>query len=161
MAVIKKMTSATLLKDIAPVLNIEQFLNYWALESLTLQHDGYAFLLWGDNQPGNFRIYHDPKSDLFHFLPWSMDRAMKLPHNALRASYSFLTRNCLFDTACRQSYAEACKRAVDLYGSLPLQKEATSLARLTFQLQKIWGFPSIYLRNDKVTKGEFVTNYNR
>jgi hypothetical protein len=85
-------------------------------------------MLWGDDVPGNFRLYHDPASGRFHLMPWSLDRAMKLPHMAGWASYAFLTYRCLQGTACTAAYQQALGEIAALWDALPLGDEAAAAA---------------------------------
>jgi hypothetical protein len=67
---------ATVLDALAGVVDIDQFLSFWAMEVLTGHWDGYA------NNTNNFFAYHDPVSRVFKFMPWGADGAMdpgKLP----------------------------------------------------------------------------------
>jgi hypothetical protein len=46
------------------------FYDYWAMESITRQWDGYA------NNTNNFFVYRDPDSGRFTFMPWGIDGSM-------------------------------------------------------------------------------------
>jgi spore coat protein CotH len=49
------------------VLNIDEFLRFWAMEVITDHWDGYA------NNQNNFFFYHDPTSGQINFIPWGID----------------------------------------------------------------------------------------
>lgn len=56
-----------LLDALAPLVDIDAFLSFWAVESLIEHSDGYnAFR-------NNFYVYRDPTMDLFRFIPWGVD----------------------------------------------------------------------------------------
>lgn len=59
---------ATRLADIKQVLDLDEFMNFFALEILTAHWDGYAL------NKNNFRVYHDPESNKLVFLPHGMDQ---------------------------------------------------------------------------------------
>lgn len=56
-----------LLDALAPLIDVDEFLTFWAVESLLEHRDGYnAFR-------NNFYVYRDPATDLFRFIPWGVD----------------------------------------------------------------------------------------
>lgn len=59
-----------LLEALAPHLNLDRFLSYWAMESLTAHWDSYSTL------GNNFWLYNDPDSG-FEFIPWGTDATLK------------------------------------------------------------------------------------
>ncbi len=66
---------AELISRLEPLVNLDQFFDYWAMESVLRHWDGYA------NNTNNFFVYHDPTSGRFTFLPWGIDGIMD-PSNA-------------------------------------------------------------------------------
>ena len=56
-----------LLPALEPLVDVEQFLGFWAAEVLVTHWDGYT------GNANNFFAYHDPTSGRFHFLPWGVD----------------------------------------------------------------------------------------
>ncbi|HTU60628.1 MAG TPA: CotH kinase family protein, partial [Polyangiales bacterium] len=60
-------SSATYLQDLDPVLDTAQFLRYSAMEAAVNQWDGYSYTYF---EPNNFRVYHDPATRKFSFIPW-------------------------------------------------------------------------------------------
>ena len=56
-----------LFKSLEKVLNVNQYLRYWTMESLVGHRDSYS-----GNQ-NNFLVYNEPTSGLFHFIPWGTD----------------------------------------------------------------------------------------
>lgn len=67
-------SSATYLQDLDAVLDTAQFLRYSAMEAAVNQWDGYSYTYF---EPNNFRIYHDPTTRKFSFIPWGHDLSMK------------------------------------------------------------------------------------
>lgn len=58
-----------LVEALDPILNIERFATYWALEVLVNHQDGY------NSSRNNFYVYFDPQdSDRAVFIPWGMDK---------------------------------------------------------------------------------------
>jgi spore coat protein H len=60
-------TDANLVSSLAPHLDVDRFLTYWAMEMITNHWDGYA------NDRNNFFVYHDPSTDKLDFIPWGVD----------------------------------------------------------------------------------------
>ena len=58
---------AELVTRLSEVLDLDQFRDFWALETLTGHWDGYA------GNRNNYFAYADPESGLFHFMPWGTD----------------------------------------------------------------------------------------
>lgn len=53
------------------VIDVEQFITFWATEVLIGHWDGYA------GNTNNFFAYHDPVSGRFQFIPWGADGVME------------------------------------------------------------------------------------
>lgn len=58
------------LEALEPILDIEQFLSFWAMETLTGHWDGYA------GNRNNYFVYDHPESDQFVFIPWGADATL-------------------------------------------------------------------------------------
>lgn len=56
------------------LLDMDQFINYMVLESITWDWDGYPF------KCNNYRIYHDPETKKFVFIPSGMDQMFGDPN---------------------------------------------------------------------------------
>ena len=50
-----------------PLLDVDAFLTFWAMEVLVAHLDGYA------GNTNNYFVYHDPDTDRITFLPWGID----------------------------------------------------------------------------------------
>ena len=115
----------TLLTDVAPVVNIDRFLRYCALEGLVNQWDGYAYTRFG---PNNYRMYHDPTSGTFSLLPWGMDMAMKPLDGEdfvdLHSGAGLLLRRCLEVESCRATYDAVVAEEIDRFEALGLDQVA-------------------------------------
>lgn len=70
------------LDELGKLLDIEAFIRFWAMESLTGFWDGYT------NDQNNFFIYRLPKNGKLYFVPWGMDdsftNTMPLPPYRLK-----------------------------------------------------------------------------
>lgn len=139
--VVSQTSPDTLLADLDRVLDVAHFLRFTAAEAAVNQWDGYAYTLFF---PNNFRLYHDPSSNKFVFLPWGMDMSMKpyaptgrpyvsvydIAHEdddgARDITSGLIFRMCMESSACKARYAEAMRDIVGLY-------ERANLARLAEQ----------------------------
>jgi hypothetical protein len=61
---------ASLLATLERYLDLNEFLHYWAVESLIGDRDGYAA------NANNFYVYHNPANGKFEFIPWGKDTVM-------------------------------------------------------------------------------------
>jgi len=55
------------------VIDMDQFLSFWAMENMTAHWDGYA------GNTNNFYFYDDPDSNRVHFIPWGTDGTFEIP----------------------------------------------------------------------------------
>jgi spore coat protein CotH len=126
----------TYLEDLGEALDTEHFLRFTAAEAAVNQWDMYSYTMF---YPNNFRIYHDPTTSRFVFLPWGMDMSMKpfrdstrkhievfgLVHRGDRpqnpVTTGLLFQRCLESTSCRARYAEVVAEIVDVYEQADLE----------------------------------------
>lgn len=132
-------SAGSFLSDMAPVLDVHHFLRFTAAEAAVNQWDMYGYSVF---YPNNFRLYHDPSSQRFVFLPWGMDMAMKafpgtdrahIPIYALAhasddpsapVTAGLLFQRCLKSSACRAQYTAAVREIVAVYEDLDLEAMA-------------------------------------
>jgi spore coat protein H len=117
--------SDTFLADLAPVLDTEEYLTYSALEGIVNQWDGYSYTQFG---PNNFRIYHDPTSGQFSFIPWGMDMSMKpwsgIEQMDIWSIAGLILQRCVASSTCRPVYEQKLRDMVALFESLDLATRA-------------------------------------
>jgi spore coat protein CotH len=136
---VTKATPDTLLADLEPVLDVQQFLHFSAAEAAVNQWDGYAYTLF---YPNNFRLYHDPSSRKFVFLPWGMDMSMKPYSPTGRANVSvygiaheqdsserdvtsgIVFQKCMESRACKARYTDAMRDIIGVYERADLMRLA-------------------------------------
>jgi spore coat protein CotH len=56
-----------LIASLEAVIDLDQFMTFWAVEVLLTHVDGYAA------NRNNYYLYQDPATGLFQFIPWGMD----------------------------------------------------------------------------------------
>jgi hypothetical protein len=143
-AALERATPADFMEVMAPHVDVPRLVRYCALESLVGHEDGYCF---GPGKRNNFRIYNDPTTRQFTFLPSGMDRALR-PWRAPALVHAWvppaevygnpfaitglLPKKCLANAACGKLYAEALAEltaafeAADLPGQI---ERATQVIR--------------------------------
>jgi CotH kinase protein len=65
--VLETTPDAGLLAALEPLVDVDAFLTFWAMEALIGHWDGYA------GNTNNYFVYHDPDSGQLYFLPWGID----------------------------------------------------------------------------------------
>jgi hypothetical protein len=121
---------------VAEELDLERYLSFAALEALAGGEDGYSYVL---GPPNNFRLYRDPGTDRFVFLPWGLDRALRprfdpmLVHEWVPAlgkyrsvwnTHSLILSGCLASPDCARAYAARLLEMVALFEGLDLAERA-------------------------------------
>jgi spore coat protein CotH len=128
----------TYLADLDATLDTEHFLRYTALEAAVNQWDGYSYTYF---EPNNFRIYHDPSTGKFRFIPWGMDMSMK-PFDSTRANIQLFTigpyegkdgaraagglifKRCLDSSTCKSHYASVVREMMSVFDGQKLAEAA-------------------------------------
>jgi hypothetical protein len=132
---------ATFLDDIGAHLDTAQFLKFTAAEAAVNQWDMYAYTVFYVN---NLRIYADPSTNKFVFIPWGMDLSMK-PFRDSRKPYielfglarqgdrdgapitaGLLFQRCLKSPTCKAEYAQAVMEIIRVYDELKLEARANA-----------------------------------
>ena len=79
------------IRVLSGVLDVDRFVSFAAMEMLTAHWDGYVLHL------NNFRVYHDPVTDKFTFIPHGMDWAFLRPNLSIQVPQRSLVARALFD----------------------------------------------------------------
>jgi len=126
--------------DVNDVLDMDQFLDFWAFSVAIGNRDGYPF-----NQ-NDFFIYHNPADGRFNFSPWGMDESW----DDYTQDYWYyvngaVAQYCLYyDATCPERYYEAQAQALDLYEAYDFPALTQAMIDLTEQAmaddpRKNWG----------------------
>ena len=100
------------------VLDVEEFLRYWAVEALLDHWDGYAAQNAEDAAspgPNNYYAYHDPSTGLFSLLPWGADQCLvraEISALAPPQPLSLLAQRCFEDAGLRARYVDHLRSAL-------------------------------------------------
>jgi hypothetical protein len=77
--------------SLAAILDIDKFISFMVLEALIGHHDGYSY------DRNNFRVYHDPASNKFVFIPHGLDLIFDNPNAPLDSAWRGLVARALMD----------------------------------------------------------------
>jgi hypothetical protein len=110
------------LAALEPLVDLERFVDFWALETLLGHWDGYS------GNFNNYFAYHDPTSDKFVFIPWGADQTFIGDHP---------NDNLPYEIAVYASGALSSR----LY-ALPEQR-ARYRQRLSELLDTLWDVPAL------------------
>jgi spore coat protein CotH len=131
--------AAMFVADMDAVLDVQHFLRFTAAEALVNQWDMYGYTVF---YPNNFRLYHDPTSSKFVFLPWGMDMSMKPFRDSDKAHIAVfelarggdrqfsevtagaLFQRCLESATCTSQYADAVRELLEVYEAAELEEKA-------------------------------------
>jgi hypothetical protein len=158
---------ASFLEDLGTNLDTAEWLKFTAVEGLVNEWDSYSFTLW---YPHNFRIYDDPTSKKFSFIPWGNDMAMQpaparvtnkqfvklfelarsqdAPNGKVSAGILF--QRCIASPACKAAYKAALSQAITVWEGLGMEAAAT---RYYNQVKS-----QVYLDTRKVTETGILSN---
>jgi hypothetical protein len=75
-----------MLAALTPLINIEYFIKFWAMETLVGAWDSAT------GNANNYYIYRSPEDNLFYFIPWGADTALSGAHT-LKPATGSLYRN--------------------------------------------------------------------
>ncbi len=127
------------LGDIGRHLDTAQFLKFTGAEAAVNQWDMYAYTVFYVN---NLRIYSDPATQKFAFIPWGMDLSMKPFRDSGKAHINLFAlaqrgdnssqpvtaglifQRCLESEACVTAYVDAVEQIITAYEGLNMEARA-------------------------------------
>lgn len=101
-------------------LDMDKFLAYLATIVVIGDFDSYR-------HSHNYRIYHEPTSNKWSFVPWGIDRAFKRSM-WIYDSQGFLATRCFGYAPCRLAYIHKLREVADKFESMKLVERAEELA---------------------------------
>ncbi|MET0386459.1 MAG: CotH kinase family protein, partial [Polyangiales bacterium] len=109
------------------VLDRDRVLGYLAASTLLADFDGYR-------HGHNYRVYRDPTSSRWSFIPWGFDRVLQSDFGVFD-SHGRVAQRCFAEAGCRLAYVQKLRAAIDVFEQLSLpawidrvQEEVTPLA---------------------------------
>lgn len=113
------------IQELRQHVDLDQFLLYMAVEALILHWDGYT-------TSNNYRVYHDPATDLFQIIPWGTDQTFVDywfdPYEGNGRLFQF----CMANSLCRRQYGESLRQVADAVDALDLVPIVDELEELLY-----------------------------
>jgi hypothetical protein len=98
--------------DLDAVLDMDQFLSFWAWRILVGDFDGYPNVL------NDCYIYGDPTdAGRFAFVPWGVDESWSSP-SAWSSVVGKVASTCMGDTACKARFLERASEQLAVYETM-------------------------------------------
>ena len=101
---------------IAEIIDWDHYLSMWAGEVLLSHWDGYTY-----NVVNNWRVYHDPSTDRWTFIPSGLDQTFQFGSIDAWSPNSKLARRCLGEAPCAAAFAARLADAVRTFESMNLE----------------------------------------
>lgn len=98
--------STDMLTDVATVVDMDQFLDFWAYTIVIGDQDGYPYHI------NDWFLYGDPTTGLFQFAPWGIDESWDTSMNWSYVSGTMAT-TCMQQDACVAALKEHVRAALD------------------------------------------------
>lgn len=129
----------TFLADLGKNLDTAEFLKFTAVEAAVNQWDTYAYTVYYVH---NFRLYDDPATGKFSFIPWGLDLSMKpfdgnvkayieafkLATDQARAggpvTAGLMFQRCMTSPSCKATYKTTLQQVVTVYEGLGMEAAA-------------------------------------
>lgn len=102
------------------VLDTDAFLAFVITEIALGHWDGYY-------RSHNYRIYHQPTTDKWYWIPWGLDQVLEREID-LWTSMSMLTQKCFTEPTCVERYAQVAEQVAADYEALGLDEWVDELA---------------------------------
>jgi spore coat protein CotH len=106
---------------ITEIFDFDAFLSQWAADAIMNNWDGFVFDILN-----NYRIYHDPATDLWTGLPAGVDQTFTTnrDHSAFDPNL-IVAKRCLQEQPCKEAYAARLAEALDIFrdAALPAYAE--------------------------------------
>jgi spore coat protein CotH len=113
-----------MLPALAQFMDADAWLSMWAVDIVLAHWDGHLY-----NLRNNYRIYHDPSTDLWTMIPSGVDQTMQLSHvdDTLLDPSARLGQKCLADPPCAAAYAAKVRQALDLMSAMNMGSRRQAL----------------------------------
>ena len=144
-------------KKLAPLLDLDRFITFVAVEVLVWHQDGYSM------DRNNYRIYHDPASNKLVFLPHGLDLLFGKPNGPLWPEWKGLVARAVLETPDgKQRYLDRLAKLLSTVAPVAiLQSRTQELAgkiRPSLTEKEAKGFDAAVarLRENMAQRGAFL-----
>jgi hypothetical protein len=106
------------------LFDMDEVLATWAADSLLNNWDGFVLA-----SPNNYRVYHEPESDLWSVISSGVDQTFQLgrDENPFEVGENRLATRCLADAECKAAFAARLREARDKFVALDLKAHANQI----------------------------------
>jgi hypothetical protein len=108
---------------ITELLDFDAYLAMWAGEAVLSHWDGYTY-----NIINNYRLYHDPATDRWTFIPSGLDQTFQPSSIGIWSPSARIAQRCLQEPACEAEFAQALYRAVEVFERMRLDEAQAAIA---------------------------------
>ncbi|MCP4917775.1 MAG: hypothetical protein GY913_12750 [Proteobacteria bacterium] len=109
--------------DASVYLDYDQFIWFYAVETIIGQYDSYPFANPGDDA----HVYVDPGQDRLVWLPHGMDETFYSPDRDPTSVNGIIAKRCLNVNACKQKYYDAVWEAQTIAEEIDLHSYASEV----------------------------------
>lgn len=129
------------LADVGAVVDMNQFLDFWAYRIVGGDQDGYPYHI------NDYYVYDDPTTGLFQFMPWGVDESWDTSLYWSSVSGTMAT-TCMQDSACVDALRQHVEGALEQYRAADLstfadQMFTLSAAAMTEDPRMEWSVASV------------------
>lgn len=127
-------SDADLLRQLEPIVDLDAFLTYWAMEVILVHWDGYA------NNTNNFFVYRDPSTGKLRFIPWGTDGVLvdvpaftsaTAPKSVMAGG--MLARRLYLHPETRERYLARLRELLDrVWDATQLQEQVNQLGSVAY-----------------------------
>lgn len=110
--------------EIESLWNYDAFLSAWAVEGITGHWDNYAFQIMN-----NYRVYHDPSTDLWSLLPHGLDQTFWDDRDPWNVS-GVLAARCLGEPDCQEAMVARLGEVNEIFENLGLGSDLAAIHEL-------------------------------
>lgn len=101
---------------ITQIIDWDQYLSMWAVEVMLSHWDGYTY-----NIVNNWRIYHDPSTDLWTIIPSGLDQTFDYDSLTPWSPNGKLAQRCLAEAPCTAAFAARLAEANLMFQRMDLE----------------------------------------
>ena len=114
--------------EIYEIFDFDRYLSLWAADTISSNWDGAVY---GDIN--NYRLYHDPRADLWSIIPSGVDQTFVKPSTGERQVKlwepgSILAKRCLQEAGCEAALATRLREVLAIYHNEDFAELATQIA---------------------------------
>ena len=104
------------LENLQAYMDLDQFLDYWAVGVAVVQYDAYPYSSPGDD----CHVFREASSDRLQWIPHGVDETFMYSTSDPRSVYGVVATTCLVSSSCTEQWTTRVWEMVDLMEELDL-----------------------------------------